>query len=94
MPNIKFDHENKTVIADNGEWLYDVVQRANIGIPFSCKAGACETCATEILEGFDNLAEQSAREVRALNSANLDPKKFRLPCLCDVHGDVVFGQPF
>ena len=37
MPNIKFDHENKTVIADHGEWLYDVVQRANIGIPFSCK---------------------------------------------------------
>ena len=54
MPNIKFDHENKTVIADNGEWLYDVVQRANIGIPFSCKAGACGTCATEILEGYDN----------------------------------------
>ena len=94
MPNIKFDHENKTVTADNGEWLYDVVQRANIGIPFSCKAGACGTCATEILEGYDNLGEQSAREVRALNSTNLDPKKFRLPCLCDVHGDVVFGQPF
>ena len=82
MPNIKFDHENKTVIADNGEWLYDAVQRANIGIPFSCKAGACGTCATEILEGYDNLGEQSAREVRALNSTNLDPKKFRLPCLC------------
>ena len=73
MPNIKFDHENKTVIADNGEWLYDVVQRANIGIPFSRKAGACGTCATEILEGYDNLGEQSAREVRALNSTNLDP---------------------
>ena len=41
MPNIKFDHENKTVIADNGEWLYDVVQRANVGIPISRKAGDC-----------------------------------------------------
>jgi len=40
MPNIKFGHENKIVKADPGEWLYDVVQRANIGIPFSCKAGA------------------------------------------------------
>ena len=54
MPNIKFDHENKTVIADNGEWLYDVVQLANIGIPFSFKTAACGTCATEILEGYDN----------------------------------------
>ena len=94
MPNIKFDHENIIVKADHGEWLYDVVQRANIGIPFSCKAGACGTCATEVLEGNDNLGDQSAREVRALNSANLDPKIYRLPCLCDVHGDVVFGKPF
>ena len=57
MPNIKFDHENKTVIADNGEWLYDVVQRSNIGIPFSCKTCACGTSATEILDGYDNLVE-------------------------------------
>ena len=35
-------------------------------------AGAYGTCATEILEGYDNLGEQSAREVRALNSTNLD----------------------
>ena len=70
MTNIKFDHENKTVIADNGEWLYDVVQWASISIPFSYKAGVCGTCATEILEGYDNLIEQSAREVRTLNSAN------------------------
>ena len=75
MPNIKFDHENKTVIADNGEWLYDVVQRANIGIPFSCKAGACGTCATEILEGYNILGEHSTREVRALNNTNLYPKE-------------------
>ena len=50
MPNIKFDHENIIVKADHGEWLYDVVQRANIGIPFSCKAGDCGTCATEIMK--------------------------------------------
>ena len=89
MPNIRFNHENKTVKADHGEF-YDEVQKANIGIPFSCKAGACGTCATEILEGNENLGDQSAREVRALNSANLDPKIYRLPCLCDVNGDVVF----
>ena len=57
MPNIKFDHENKTVIADNGEWLYELVKRAKIGIPFSCKAGRCGTCAIEVLKGYDNLGE-------------------------------------
>ena len=37
MPNIRFNHENKTVKADPGEWLYDVVQRANIGPPSHVK---------------------------------------------------------
>lgn len=66
----------------------------NIDIPFSYKAGACGTCVTKVLKGYDNLGDQSACEVRALNSVNLDPKIYRLPCLCDVHGNVVIGKPF
>ena len=30
----------------------------------------------------------------AAKQSNLDPKTFRLPCLCDVYGDLVFGKPF
>ena len=50
MPNIKFDHENKAVIADNGEWLYDVVLRACICIPFSFKAVLVEHVQLKFLK--------------------------------------------
>lgn len=93
MPTITFTHSNKTVEANLEDWLYDVADAAESDIPFSCKAGACGTCATEVIEGRENLGEQTAREVRTLTSSRLDPAVYRLPCLCDVHGDVTFGAP-
>ena len=94
MPKVKFAHTNKTIEAVEGEWIYDVCDRADGGIPFSCKAGACGTCATEVLEGRDNLGEPSAREIRTLNANKLNPDLYRLPCLCDANGEVVFGKPY
>jgi NAD(P)H-flavin reductase/ferredoxin len=93
MPKVTFTHADKTTEADDGEWMYDVVDGCDGGIPFSCKAGACGTCATEVKEGRENLGEASAREIRTLEAQGLDPAVYRLPCLCDVHGDVVFGTP-
>lgn len=93
MPKVTFKHANKSVEADEGEWLYDVADRADGGIPFSCKAGACGTCATEVLEGRENLGKQTARENRTLEADSLDSGVYRLPCLCDVNGDAVLGKP-
>lgn len=93
MPTVTFTHSGRSVDADDGEWLYDVCDRGKSGVPFQCKAGACGTCATEILAGAANLSPQTAREVRTLAAENLDPARFRLPCLCDVNGDVTFGRP-
>lgn len=94
MSTVTFSHTQKDSQAEEGEWLYDVCERVEGGIPFSCKAGACGTCATEVLKGRENLGEQSAREIRTLTSNNLDPSVYRLPCLCEVHGDITFGKPF
>jgi Na+-transporting NADH:ubiquinone oxidoreductase subunit F len=93
MPKVTFKHADKSIEADEGDWLYDVTDNADGGIPFSCKAGACGTCATEVLEGRENLGEPSAREIRTLTGQGLDTAMYRLPCLCDVHGDIVFGKP-
>jgi Na+-transporting NADH:ubiquinone oxidoreductase subunit F len=93
MPKVAFTHANKSAEAEEGDWLYDVVDGCDGGIPFSCKAGACGTCATEVKEGRESLGEQTAREIRTLEAQGLDPAVYRLPCLCDVHGDVVFGTP-
>jgi Na+-transporting NADH:ubiquinone oxidoreductase subunit F len=94
MPTITFQHAGKSVEADEGEWLYDVAERAEAGIPFACKAGACGNCATPVIEGIETLAKVTAREARTLTNLNLDLEHYRLPCLKDVGGgDVVWGRP-
>lgn len=93
MPKITFKAAGKSIDTDEGTWLYDVCQDADSGVPFACKAGACGTCATEVLEGIENLGDAGAREIRTLSAHSLDPRKFRLPCLCEAQGDVVFGTP-
>lgn len=93
MPKVTFQHTEKTVDADDGEWMYDVVERAEGGIPFGCKAGACGTCATPVIEGIEALGKPTAREARTLTELGLDLDTYRLPCLKDVVGDVVWGRP-
>ena len=43
MPKITFQHSGKSIDADEGEWMYEVAERAEADIPFACKAGACGT---------------------------------------------------
>ncbi len=94
MPKIEFRHADKCVDAEEGEWMYDVAERAEGGIPFACKAGACGTCATPVLEGMDTLGRATAREARTLTNLDLDPDVYRLACLADVGSDdIVWGQP-
>ena len=94
MPKITFQHSGKSIDADQGEWMYEVAERADSGIPFACKAGACGTCATPVVEGIGTLGKVTAREARTLTDRRLDEKCYRLPCLKDVGGgDVVWGQP-
>lgn len=93
MPIVTFQHAGATVEAEEGEWLYDVCERAKSGIPFACKAGACGTCAAEVLIGMETMEPPSAREVRTLKAHGLDPRVFRLPCLAEARGDLTFGKP-
>jgi Na+-transporting NADH:ubiquinone oxidoreductase subunit F len=94
MPRITFQHCGKSIDAEEGEWLYDVTERAEGGIPFACKAGACGTCATPVVDGIETLGKVTAREARTLTNMRLDLERYRLPCLKDVgRGDIVWGRP-
>lgn len=94
MPKITFQHSGKSVDAEPGDWMYDVCEQVDGGIPFACKAGACGNCATPVLEGIETLAKVTAREARTLTTLKLDQEIYRLPCLKDVgSGDVVWGTP-
>lgn len=93
MPRITFRPDNRTVDASPDDWMYDVCHDAKSSIPFSCKAGACGTCATEVLEGNASLGKPTQREIRTLAQEGLDANRYRLPCLCTVgEGDVTWGQ--
>ncbi len=92
MPRIRFSADALEVEAADGDWLYDVCVDARASIPFSCKAGACGTCATEVIDAT-GLGAPTARELRTLSAAGLDPARIRLPCLHSVEGDIVFGRP-
>ena len=93
MPKVTFKHSGKSTEAEVGEWMYDVADRCDSGVPFACKAGACGTCATEVLEGDETLPKRTARELRTLGELGVDSQRHRLPCLLEVGGDVTFGRP-
>ena len=88
---VTFQQDGITYDAEEGQWLYDVCEAAGASVPFACKAGACGTCATQIVEGEESLGPQRAREIRTLESNGLDPKQYRLLCLGDVHGPLTLG---
>jgi len=92
VPSVRFTADAIEHQAANDDWLYDVCVDAKASIPFACKAGACGTCATEVLEGGGGLGAPTQRELRTLGEHNLDSTRFRLPCLCTLQGDVTFGR--
>jgi Na+-transporting NADH:ubiquinone oxidoreductase subunit F len=89
MPTVRFAADDKTVQANDGDWLYDVCQEAGASIPFQCKAGACGTCATELLTGA---IKPTQRELRTLEAHAFDPTRVRLPCLHSADADLTFGR--
>jgi len=91
MHRVTFQQDKITYDAEEGQWLYDVCEAAGASVPFACKAGACGTCATRVVQGEESLGSQRAREIRTLESNGLDPTQYRLLCMADVHGTLTLG---
>ena len=56
---LKTNDGDQTVYCEDDQYILDAADEAGIDLPYSCRAGACSSCAGKVLEGTLNQEDQS-----------------------------------